>query len=474
MAKFLKYNYRNTRYRNAGCDSNSACDSSSSAVCIRITAEKDAAISLLPINISERSVCDNTPVDVKAVITNLSRLNIDMSNDTLTLNVTGAVNYSNKIIYNHRLGDFESDTVTLGQISLDANGAYYFEAYMQPFDDRSTNDTITDSSLIILQDVAMDSVLGLDNQMYKLGGEQVAVTAVVTNNGNIPVDQVLLHMSIDGNTVLTDTVRQHLGVGDTLVHPMSRTFTVPFVSKDQPYYFFELKADLACDADNSNDAIQIIGNVEIPDSIDIQVLEITTTDQALGKTKLAPTVRVANIGNLKAENIVVHVEVVNDSNRVVESISEMISHLAENETRNHAFTMTYKVPNYTGKYTLKAYVEAYSGDTIRSNDTLARQFRCYRDSVGIREVTDLDWSLGQNIPNPASEITTIPFTLPQDDEVVFCIMTANGQVVHRRTIQAVAGENRITLDISGWAAGIYYYSMEYKGQRIVRKMSVVR
>jgi hypothetical protein len=148
--------------------------------------------------------------------------------------------------------------------------------------------------------------------------------------------------------------------------------------------------------------------------------------------------------------------------------------MAINETKNHQFTMTYKVPNYTGQYTLKAYVEAFAGDSIRSNDTLARQFRCYRDSVGIRNVEQLDWSLGQNIPNPAGDGAVIPFRLPQDDEVVFCIMTANGQIVHRRTIQAVAGENRITLDASGWAAGIYYYSMEYKGQRIVRKMSVVR
>jgi hypothetical protein len=394
---------------------------------IRISADQDAALSLLPIDISNRTACDNKPVELKAVITNLSRLNIDMLNDTLTLNVTGAVNYSNKVVYNHRLGSFETDTVTLGQIPMDANGAYYFEASMQTFDDNRLNDTIADSTLLILQDVAMDSVLGLDNQMSKLGGEQVAVTAVVTNNGNIPVDQLLLHMSIDGNTVLTDTIRQHLGVGDTLVHPMSRPFTVPFVSKDQPYYFFELKADLGCDADNTNDAIQIIGNVEIPDSVDIQVLEITTTDQALGKTKLAPTVRVANIGNLEAENVLLHVEVVNDSNRVVESISENISHMAINETKNHAFTMTYKVPNYTGRYTLRAYVEAYSGDTIQSNDTLAKQFSCYRDSVGIADAEQLDWSLGQNIPNPASAVTAIPFTLPQAGQVRISVRAANGR-----------------------------------------------
>ncbi|MBQ6666688.1 MAG: hypothetical protein IJM65_01075 [Bacteroidales bacterium] len=441
---------------------------------IRITADQDAAISLLPIDISNRTACDNTPVEIKAVITNLSRLNIDMVNDTLTLNVTGAVSYSNKVVYNNRLGSFATDTVTLGQISLDANGAYYFNACMQPFDDKTANDTTSDSSLFIMQDIALDSVIGIDNQMFKMTGESVNVTAIAVNNGNIPVDKVILHMGIDGNEVVADTVAQRLYPGDTLVHPMSRAFVVPAVSKDQPYYFFELRTELSCDADNTNDVISIVGQVNIPDSIDIQVLEIVTTEQALGKTKLSPTVRVANIGNMEADNIIIHVMVINDSNRVVDSISENISHMAINETKNHDFTMTYKVPDYTGKYTLRAYVEAFDGDTIQSNDTIAKQFRCYRDSVGIRDAEQLDWSLGQNIPNPASSVTAIPFTLPQAGSVRISVMAANGQVIFRQETEAEAGSNRIEVDASDWAAGVYYYTMEYRGQRITRKMNITR
>ncbi|MBP5396593.1 MAG: T9SS type A sorting domain-containing protein [Bacteroidales bacterium] len=438
---------------------------------IRITASQDAAISLLPIDISNRTACDSRPMEIKAVITNLSRLNIDMVDDTLTLNVTGAVNYSNKVVYNKRLGSFESDSVTLGQIALEANGAYYLEARMKSYDNNPLNDTIRDSSLLIMQDVAIDTILGIDNQMYKLGGEQVAVTAMVTNHGNIPVEQLLLRMSIDGNEVLLDTVRKHLGAGDTLVHQMSRPFSVPFVSKNQPYYFFELKADLDCDADNSDNAVQIIGNVDIPDSIDIQVLDISTTTPAIGKTKLAPTVRVANIGNLEADNIVVHVDVVNDSDRVVESISEMISHMAINETKNHAFTMTYKVPNYTGKYTLKAYAEAYSGDTIRRNDTISKAFDCEK-GVGIAQTGTETWQLGQNIPNPATEITAIPFYLPQGGMVRLSVMGANGQVIYQKDFRGEAGSNQIELNTADLASGLYYYTMEYRGQRITRKMVI--
>jgi hypothetical protein len=54
------------------------------------------------------------------------------------------------------------------------------------------------------------------------------------------------------------------------------------------------------------------------------------------------------------------------------------------------------------------------------------------------------------------------------------VMTANGQVIFRQEVRAEAGENRFELDASDWAAGIYYYSMEYRGQRITRKMNITR
>ncbi|MBP5395623.1 MAG: T9SS type A sorting domain-containing protein, partial [Bacteroidales bacterium] len=68
----------------------------------------------------------------------------------------------------------------------------------------------------------------------------------------------------------------------------------------------------------------------------------------------------------------------------------------------------------------------------------------------------------------------IPFRLPQDDEVVFCIMTTNGQVIYRQEIQGEAGENRIELHTGDWAGGLYYYTMEYRGQRITRKMNIIK
>ena len=124
--------------------------------------------------------------------------------------------------------------------------------------------------------------------------------------------------------------------------------------------------------------------------------------------------------------------------------------------------------------TLRAYVEAFDGDTIRSNDTLERQFDCKFDDTPVRDAERLGWTLGQNIPNPAGNTTRIPFNLPQAGEVTLTVMGANGQVIHRQTVQGEAGSNSLDLNASDWAAGVYYYTMEYCGQRITRKMNIAR
>ncbi|MBR4491380.1 MAG: T9SS type A sorting domain-containing protein, partial [Bacteroidales bacterium] len=107
-------------------------------------------------------------------------------------------------------------------------------------------------------------------------------------------------------------------------------------------------------------------------------------------------------------------------------------------------------------------------DTTDTTDTTGT------DTTGIRIAKRMDWQLGQNIPNPASNMTAIPFTLPQGGEVTISVLSANGQLLQRRHIQAQAGENTVSISTEGWADGLYYYRMEYDGRQQVRKMNIVR
>jgi len=53
-------------------------------------------------------------------------------------------------------------------------------------------------------------------------------------------------------------------------------------------------------------------------------------------------------------------------------------------------------------------------------------------------------------------------------------MGMNGQVLYREDVNAEAGSGDIRVNLSDLAAGVYYYSVEYRGERVVRKMNVVR
>ena len=53
-------------------------------------------------------------------------------------------------------------------------------------------------------------------------------------------------------------------------------------------------------------------------------------------------------------------------------------------------------------------------------------------------------------------------------------MSINGQLLYQESIQAVSGSNRVEVDINNLSNGIYYYSMEYNGESIVKKMNVVK
>ncbi|MBO7623780.1 MAG: T9SS type A sorting domain-containing protein, partial [Bacteroidales bacterium] len=95
-------------------------------------------------------------------------------------------------------------------------------------------------------------------------------------------------------------------------------------------------------------------------------------------------------------------------------------------------------------------------------------------NIGIARHDGEGWNLGQNEPNPASSVTAIPFNVPLDGRVVLSVMGVNGQLLHREEIDATAGANRVELQLETLPAGLYYYSMEYRGQRQVRKMTVIK
>jgi hypothetical protein len=97
----------------------------------------------------------------------------------------------------------------------------------------------------------------------------------------------------------------------------------------------------------------------------------------------------------------------------------------------------------------------------------------YTESVGIETLKGSNvFTLGQNIPNPANNRTRIDYSIPEVGEVVFHVHSVSGQLLYSRTIETASGKQSIELNTNTFAAGIYFYSIEYKGQRLVKRMMI--
>ena len=82
------------------------------------------------------------------------------------------------------------------------------------------------------------------------------------------------------------------------------------------------------------------------------------------------------------------------------------------------------------------------------------------------------FTLWQNTPNPASGITQIKFSIPQNGEVHFELTDLLGQKLISLNLNKGAGNQTVDIDTKPLAAGVYLYSIEYKGQKLIKKMIV--
>ena len=95
-------------------------------------------------------------------------------------------------------------------------------------------------------------------------------------------------------------------------------------------------------------------------------------------------------------------------------------------------------------------------------------------SINAEEAVDNGYSFyaGQNIPNPAQGLTTIPVVLPEAGTISLKISDLTGKTLLNQSFPLNAGENKVEADISRLHAGVYFYSVIYNGLRHTRKMVI--
>ena len=81
-----------------------------------------------------------------------------------------------------------------------------------------------------------------------------------------------------------------------------------------------------------------------------------------------------------------------------------------------------------------------------------------------------EFTLSQNYPNPFDGTTRIEFNLPSSGIASFCVTDALGRVVRSFKDYYHSGVNTISFQRDELPAGVYYYSIEFQGQRRMKKM----
>jgi len=93
------------------------------------------------------------------------------------------------------------------------------------------------------------------------------------------------------------------------------------------------------------------------------------------------------------------------------------------------------------------------------------------DNFGIDEVEDGGFR-AVVLPNPARGEAELRYRLPESSDAELCIRSAQGREMMRRRLQGNTGENRFTMDIAGFPAGLYLYTLTSCGRTFTGKLFV--
>ena len=94
-------------------------------------------------------------------------------------------------------------------------------------------------------------------------------------------------------------------------------------------------------------------------------------------------------------------------------------------------------------------------------------------TVGIEEPGSNGLSLSQNYPNPFATTSVIGYSIPSSGKVTVTITDLLGQVVAVPVSgQKSAGNHTFSVNSRNLSAGVYYYTLDFNGEKITRKMVI--
>ncbi len=131
--------------------------------------------------------------------------------------------------------------------------------------------------------------------------------------------------------------------------------------------------------------------------------------------------------------------------------------------------------NMTGTYPLVVQVTAY-GVVFGTPTNVPANITGYSividSTTGINDLYTVNYTIGQNTPNPAREYTSIPVNLVRNENVNVSVSNLLGKKVIEHSYNLHRGRNNINLDVHGLQPGIYLYTVTIGKNNTTRRMII--
>lgn len=93
--------------------------------------------------------------------------------------------------------------------------------------------------------------------------------------------------------------------------------------------------------------------------------------------------------------------------------------------------------------------------------------------VGMQQIANNGFEVGQNYPNPYNKTTQIVYNLTKESDVVFTVYDMAGRELVNHTYSTVAaGQHVVTLDAGQFTPGIYFYTFNVNGVKVTKRMVI--
>ena len=274
---------------------------------------------------------------------------------------------------------------------------------------------------------------------------------------------------IDPSTRMEEVFHREGGLpyGARVVH----TFSTPVPGRSAPYELVTGYVSVPDDANQDNDTTYLnLGGMD--DLVDLSLLRVEVEENRTEECRVR--IVVENVGVYPYIRNLVIKPIINGQRTTYQTtVGEHYIDVGDvmhiDIKKGGQYWKIPKDPNR--RYVGSCSLENVWNDKNPSNDqtTIIKVLNYFE---GIPVADNDDFVLDQNYPNPFDGSTRIEFNLPFSGNARFFVNDVVGRQVYEHTAFYGQGRNSITFKKGNLPAGIYYYGVEYDGQRRMHKMII--